>query len=109
MSVLGHEYIISLRSASENGDLKKSSIIASIASINISLQIFNNFAFGKAEYQTTLSDWLEKIFSIPPLFSLDFCRELQQTKSVAARNRTSDLPDSGRPDEPKGYNVKLFS
>ncbi|PVV04067.1 hypothetical protein BB560_001447, partial [Smittium megazygosporum] len=35
--------------------------------------------------------------------------ELQQTKSVAARNRTSDLPDSGRPDEPKGYNVKLFS
>ncbi|PVU86402.1 hypothetical protein BB560_006736, partial [Smittium megazygosporum] len=34
--------------------------------------------------------------------------ELQQTKSVAARNRTSDLPDSGRPDEPKGYNVKLF-
>ncbi|PVV01564.1 hypothetical protein BB560_004017, partial [Smittium megazygosporum] len=34
------------------------------------------------------------------------CQELQQTKSVAARNRTSDLPDSGRRDEPKGYNVK---
>ncbi|PVU99760.1 hypothetical protein BB560_005457, partial [Smittium megazygosporum] len=33
-------------------------------------------------------------------------RELQQTKSVAARNRTSDLPDLGRPYEPKGYNVK---
>ncbi|PVU85447.1 hypothetical protein BB560_007016 [Smittium megazygosporum] len=33
------------------------------------------------------------------------CQELQQTKSVAARNRTSDLPDSGRPYEPKGYNV----
>ncbi|PVV01638.1 hypothetical protein BB560_003934, partial [Smittium megazygosporum] len=33
------------------------------------------------------------------------CQEPQQTKSVAARNRTSDLPDSGRPDEPKGYNA----
>ncbi|PVV01675.1 hypothetical protein BB560_003896, partial [Smittium megazygosporum] len=33
------------------------------------------------------------------------CQELQQTKSVAARNRTSDLPDSGRPEEPKGYNA----
>ncbi|PVU88023.1 hypothetical protein BB560_006409 [Smittium megazygosporum] len=37
------------------------------------------------------------------------CQELQQTKSVASRNRTSDLPDSGRSYEPKGYNVKLFS
>ncbi|PVV00587.1 hypothetical protein BB560_005028 [Smittium megazygosporum] len=36
-------------------------------------------------------------------------KELQQTKPVAARNRTRDLPDSGRPDEPKGYNAKLFS
>ncbi|PVU91227.1 hypothetical protein BB560_006141 [Smittium megazygosporum] len=36
-------------------------------------------------------------------------QELQQTKSVAVRNRTSDLPDSSRPYEPKGYNVKLFS
>ncbi|PVU87369.1 hypothetical protein BB560_006501, partial [Smittium megazygosporum] len=34
-----------------------------------------------------------------------FCQELQQTKSAAASNRTSDLPDSGRPYEPKGYNV----
>ncbi|PVV01214.1 hypothetical protein BB560_004378, partial [Smittium megazygosporum] len=28
-------------------------------------------------------------------------QELQQTKSVAVRNRTSDLPDSSRPYEPK--------
>ncbi|PVV00162.1 hypothetical protein BB560_005394, partial [Smittium megazygosporum] len=31
-----------------------------------------------------------------------------KAKFDAARNRTSDLPDSGRPYEPKGYNVKLF-
>ncbi|PVV03770.1 hypothetical protein BB560_001741, partial [Smittium megazygosporum] len=34
--------------------------------------------------------------------------ELQQTKSVAVRNRTSDLPDPGRTDEPKGCMSSYF-
>ncbi|PVV02111.1 hypothetical protein BB560_003445, partial [Smittium megazygosporum] len=39
-----------------------------------------------------------------PPTPLNQCPELRKTKLVAARNRTSDLPDSGRPYEPKGYN-----
>ncbi|PVU84903.1 hypothetical protein BB560_007222, partial [Smittium megazygosporum] len=37
------------------------------------------------------------------------CEELHQTKFRSARNRTSNLFDPGRPEESKGFNVKLFS
>ncbi|PVV03519.1 hypothetical protein BB560_001995 [Smittium megazygosporum] len=64
---------------------------------------------GRYSSKPNDEDWEAFNRKILELSLIPVCQELQQTKSVAARNQTSDLPDSGRPDEPKGYNVKLFS
>ncbi|PVU84621.1 hypothetical protein BB560_007300, partial [Smittium megazygosporum] len=81
------------------------------------LSVLNESCFGilgRIATRDTLEDGIiategEMAGSLSTDIASKVFKELQQKKPVAARNRTRDLSDSGRPDEPKGYNDKLFS